>query len=99
MKKISKLVDGVEDEICGACHYAEKYIESKADGNSEWAAKYKKMAEDELQHATFIHEIAVKEIEKIGKVFKAPPEMQEKWDECHRKMIEKTKRIKEILAM
>lgn len=99
MKRISKLVAGIEDEIHGACNYAEKYIEAKIDGNSEWSARYKKMAEDELQHATYLHEMAVKEIEKASKVFKAPKEMQDKWDECHQKMIEKTKKIKEMLAM
>ena len=61
-------------------HYAEKYVECKAKDNMQSATKYKEMANDELKHAMYEHEWAVKEIEEISRVYTPPIEMQEKWD-------------------
>lgn len=42
---------------------------------------------------------AVKEIEELNKVYKAPEGMQEKWDKAHAKYVERAAWIKQMLAM
>jgi hypothetical protein len=67
MRSIKKYVDHIEEEIESAKEYAEKYVELKAKGENSAASKYREMAEDELKHANYIHEFAVKEIEQLSK--------------------------------
>lgn len=99
MKKIKEYVDYIDDEIEGAKEYAEKYIEFKARGITNWATSFKDMASQELNHATTIHDIAVKEIEDLKKVFVVPKEMQDVWDEEHKNYVEKVAWIKQMLTM
>lgn len=97
MKKIRDFVDHIKEEVEGAKDYAEKYVECKAKGDLQRAARYKEMAADELKHATYIHEMAVAEIEEISKVYKPPVDMQEKWDHEHKKFVEEVAMVKMIL--
>lgn len=99
MKTIKYYVDAIDDEIHGAKEYAEKYVERKAKGDMSSANRYKEMAIDELKHAGYEHEWAVKEIEDISRVYTAPVEMQEKWDKAHKEYVEKVAWIKQMLAM
>lgn len=99
MKKIQDLVDQIDDELCDAKSYAEKYIDCKAFGNSANANKYKEMSLDELKHATYLHEMAIETIKTIGSVFTAPVEMQEVWETSHKEYIEKHAWIKQMLTM
>lgn len=99
MTKIKKYVEKINDEMCGAKDYAEKYVEFKAKGDMQWANRYKEMAQDELKHANYLHDKAVLEIEEIGKVFKPTQKMQEKWDKSHAEFVEQTAWIKQMLAM
>lgn len=99
MTKIKKLVEHIEDELCGAKEYAEKYVEHKAKNDMQWANRYKEMSNDELKHAGYLHDRAVLEIEEIGKVFKPTVEMQEKWDKSHTRFVEQSAWIKQMLAM
>lgn len=99
MKRIKKLVDKLNEEICGAKDYAEKYLEHKAKSDTTWANRYMEMAEDELRHAEYIHELVVKEIEEMRSVFTPPVEMMERWDRAHKKYVEKVAIIKQLLAM
>lgn len=99
MKKIKDYVDHIKDEVEGAKEYAEKYVECKAKGDMQRANKYREMANDELKHATYIHEWAVAEIAEISRVYKPPVEMQEKWEHEHKKYIEDVALVKTILGM
>lgn len=45
------------------------------------------------------HEMAVKEIEEISKVYTPPAEMQKIWDEAHKKYVERAAWVKQMLAM
>lgn len=99
MKKIQNLVDQITEEISGAKDYAETYLDYKAKGNSNWASRYKSMAEDELKHATYIHDRALEEISELNKVYTTPVEMQKKWDESHKEYVEKVAWIKTMIAM
>lgn len=99
MKRIRKLVDKLNEEVCGAKEYAEMYIESKAKGDNQWASRYAEMAEDELRHAAYIHELCMSEIESMKKIFTPPMDMVERWDRAHKKYVEKVTIIKQLLAM
>ena len=99
MKIIKKYVDMIEEEIESAKEYAENFVECKAKGDMQSATRYKEMANDELKHANYIHEWAVKEIDEISKVYTAPVEMVEKWEKAHKEYVEKVAWIKQMLAM
>lgn len=98
MRSIKRLVCRIDDEIKGAEKYAEDYIEAKAYGGS-MSSKYKEMAEDELKHATYLHDKAAEDITKLKTVYKPPLDMLDKWERTHDKYINKVTEIKRILAM
>ena len=50
---------------------------------------YKEMANDELKHAGYLHD----------KVFTPTEEMEEKWEKCHKRFVEKTAWIKQMLTL
>lgn len=99
MTRIKKLAEEIEDELCSAKEYAEDYLTYKAKGNSQWATRYKEMAQDELKHADYIHERAVSEIEELRSVYTPPEDMMEKWEHEHREYIEKAAWVRQMLAM
>lgn len=107
MERIKKLADEIMDELCSAKEYAEKYLTYKAKGASgssnkdydTWAKKFYEMAEDELKHGSYLHDLAVEEIDELRKVYTPPQEMLEKWESDHKKYIEKAAWIKQMLAM
>lgn len=99
MKIIKKYVDQIKEEVEDAKEYAESYVECKAKGNMQKAARYNEMANDELKHAMYAHEWAVKEIDEISKVYTAPEEMMEAWKKAHREYVEQVAWIKKMLEM
>ena len=99
MRYIKEYVEAINDEISGAKQYAEKYVECKAKGNTNNATRYKEMATDELKHAMYQHEWAVKEIDEISKVYTAPANMLEEWNKAHKEYVEKVAWIKQMLAL
>lgn len=99
MTKIKKLVKMIDEEIDGAKCYAEKYLECKAKDNPQWANRFKEMSNDELKHATYLHDFAVQEIEILSKVYTPPVEMQEKWDKEHTEFVERVAWVKQMLLL
>jgi hypothetical protein len=99
MTKIKKLIEDIEDELCGAKDYAEKYIEYKVKNDSTKATKYKEMANDELKHAMYIHDFAIHKIDELSKVYTPPVNMVDEWEHEHREYVEKSAWIKQMLAM
>lgn len=99
MKMIKDLVDKIDDELCGAKDYAEKYVEYKVKGEMSWANKFKDMASQELNHAMIIHDLAVKNIEEVSRVVKAPQKMRDAWDKAHVDYVEREAWIKQMLAL
>lgn len=99
MRMIKNLVEQLDDEIEGAKEYAEKYVEYKAKNNMARANRFKEMANDELKHAGYIHDMTVQEIEELKKVYTAPAEMREKWDKSHKEYVEKVAWIKQMLTL
>lgn len=99
MRKIKELVERINDELNSAEEYAEKYIEYKADGENSMASKFMEMASQEMNHANMMHDLAVKEIEKVSAVFNAPADMREKWDNSHAEYIQRASKIKSMINM
>lgn len=98
MKMIKKYVRQIDDELHSAETYAEKYIECKVEGDSSSASRYKTFVQQELEHAMFAHELAMKTIEKVSAVFAAPADMREKWETSHSDYIARTAKIKSMLT-
>lgn len=99
MTKIKKLADEISEELCSAKEYAEESLSYKAKGDTGWANRYKEMALDELKHAGYIHERVTTEIETLKRVYTPPTEMMEKWEMDHKKYVEQTAWIKQMLAL
>ena len=99
MRAIQKYVEFIKDEVEGAKEYAEMYVEAKAKGNVSTASRYKEMTLDELKHASWIHERAVKEIEKISQTYTPPPEMLEKWELEHKEYVEQAALVRQMLEL
>ena len=77
MKSIKNLIDSIEEELEGAKDYAERALEEKVRGNTTVANHFHEMAQDELKHSGFLHELAVKSADDLSKVFTPPEEMLE----------------------
>ena len=99
MKRIGQYTKQIAEELEGAKEYAEESLYRKAMGETTIATKYKEMANDEMKHAMYIHDIAAQEIQQINKVYTAPAEMLEAWEKCHREYVDKTAWIRQMLAM
>lgn len=100
MKYIKKMIDEVNDEIHSAKEYAEKYVEYKSKNDLSTASKFKAMANDELNHGMTIHQLLTEEIDRLRKVYANPPqEMMDKWEEAHKRYVEKVAWIKQMLTM
>lgn len=99
MKIIKECVDRIEEEICSAKDYAEMYVDWKSRNDTYWSSRFHEASLDELKHAEYIHDLSVKEIERLSKIYTPPAEMLEKWEKSHKKYIEKTTWIKTMLAM
>lgn len=99
MRKIKELVHKINEELEDAKDYAQDYIEAKAAGNTTKANKSQSAAEDELKHASFRHEEAVEEIEKIRAVFRPTADMDDMWTEAHKHYVEEAALIRQMLAM
>jgi hypothetical protein len=99
MTKIKEMIDDLKEEIDGAKCYAEKALESKISNSSRYS-KYKSMAEQELEHASIIHEFLVEDINSLKAVYPNPPQyMMEEWEKSHKYYIEKVAWIKMMLSM
>ena len=99
MRVIKQYIDAIDDELHGAKEYAEKYVEAKVNDDMATANRYKEMASDELKHAMYEHEWAVKKVGELAKLYTPPVEMQEKWDKSHKEYVEKVAWIRQMLAM
>ena len=99
MTRIKNLADQIKDELESAKNYAEEGLYYKAKGSSEWYSRYKNMAEDELEHAGYLHDRVVSEIEKLKAVMTPPEEMLQKWERDHKEYVETAAWVKQMLAM
>lgn len=94
MYKVEKMICKIKDEICGAMEYAEEYSFYKTT-KPDFAAKYQKMAEQEVNHADYLHSMYQ---EKINNAAYLTEEDIEKWDKCTKKLTEKIALVRLILS-
>lgn len=103
MRKILEYLDQIDDEIESAKGYAETYLEYKVDKtkerSEEFATKYKSMAEDEIRHAAFLHDVATMRVSEVSEVYTLPVDVLNLWEKSHHKYIEKIAWIKQMLEM
>lgn len=99
MRRIKELTDQIGEELAGAKGYAESYLDFKAAGDTRTAGRYMEMAQDEIKHAGYIHDLAVTEIDKLRTVFTPPADMEEAWNLSHKRYIEHAAWIRQMLAM
>jgi hypothetical protein len=92
-------VEHIEDELKGAKEYAEKFVTCKVKGNTQWANRYKEMANDELKHAGYLHDKAVADIEEISKTYTPPTEMMDMWEHEHKEYVEQAALVKQMLSL
>ncbi len=99
MTRIKNLVENIDEELCDAKKYAEMYVDFKAKNNMAWANKFKQLAQDELNHSMVMHDYTVQEIEELRKVYTPPQDMLDKWEKDHKKYVEKSAWIKQMLQL
>lgn len=99
MKIIEELIEAFEEELEGAKHYAERYIECKARNNMTRASKYKEMGHDELKHAQCIKDMSATDIASLMGVYQPTAEEDEKWNKAIVKYAECKAKIERILEM
>lgn len=99
MTRIKQLVEQFEEELDGAKTYAECYVDYKSKNNTTWANRFKEMANDELKHAGYVHDLAVQEVNTLSEAIKVPVEMQENWKKAHTCYVEKAAWVKLMLTL
>ena len=99
MKIIKKLVDSIDDELKYAQEYAERFVEEKANNDSEWANTFRGMSEQEVDHAMKLHSYTTQKIEKLKAVYQPSQDMLGKWEKAHKEYVDGVARIKQMLAM
>ena len=63
--------------------YAEKAIEYKVKANNNRYKMYFEMANDELKHAKFLHDIVTEEIDRLRHTVTPPPDMVKEIGRAH----------------
>lgn len=99
MKYIADLVYDIKEELAGAKDYAEKSVYYKSQGNATRAKYYNEMANDELKHSKYIHDMAVEEINKLNEVYKPTSEMSKMWEDAHAEYVDQFAWVKQMLTM
>ena len=93
--RIHKYIKYIKEEVCSAKHYACKYLEYKTE-KPGWAKMYYEMAEEELKHAEYLHEIADEYASGLSWM---PEEDKIEWGNCTNMLHEKTAWVKMMLSM
>lgn len=98
MKFIQKKVEQLREEMDGAEHYAEKFIQERIEGNGERSEIYRKMAKQELEHMNNVHAMLVEDIEALRKYVKPTESMLAEWNKTHEDFINKYNRLTDLLS-
>jgi hypothetical protein len=98
MRLLKKYREHICEEVEGAQEYAEKYVESKARGESGRASKYREMAYDELKHAETVRDMAFEDMQKLAAVTPLPSEDEEEWNKVNKHCFEEIALVKHMLS-
>lgn len=104
MRYIKGLIEQMDEELEGAKDYAERYVYQKSLGNMQSesvrnATRYKEMAQEELKHAMYIHDMVVSEVARLEPEYRPTEAMREAWEHSHNEYVEETAKIKTMLTM
>ena len=99
MTVIKDYVDRIEDELNDSKKFAEAYVQSKVENDSYWMNRFREMAEDELKHSEYIHELVTKKIKSLSEILVPPQAMLDKWNTAHKDYVEKAAWIRQMLSM
>lgn len=100
MKHIQEYVLAIDEELEGAKEYAEKAIYWKYEGKAERYKFYAEMANDELKHTRYLHDMATEDVNKLkDQGYKAPEKMEAIWEKSHKNYVETVAWIKQMLTM
>ena len=94
MKKIEWMLGNIKDEVKGAMMYAESYVMHKTT-HPDFARMYAEMANQELNHADYLTTIYKAQIDSFAYV---PEDDKDMWDDCLKKVAEKSAIIKLMLS-
>ena len=99
MKLIQQLSEMIEEEVEGACEYAEEALKHKED-DPALAKTFYDIAGMELEHVSMLHKQVERIIEEHRREHGEPPvAMIAVYDYLHKKQIEKVAKVKNYLAM
>ena len=98
MRIIMKLVEMIDDELCGAKDYIKMAMRNHADYPS-LADTFADLAEVEMGHVAKLHDEVVKLIEMVRQRDGEPPaDMMAVYEYEHKKQIDKASKIKQMIA-
>lgn len=98
MQIIKHLAKQIKEELEDAEKYAKGALEYKAT-LAGLASVYHRLAEEELTHASMLHDEAVRMIQKASAEKAPPPVMMELWAWQHEEMIEEEAEVRTLLDM
>lgn len=98
MKIIKKLAHQIHEEAEGAADYAKCAVHYREE-YPDLSRLYAEMAEQELTHATKMHEFVVKLIARVRETAEPPKYMLDLWEEEHKEIIEEVAQTKAMIAM
>ena len=98
MKIIIKLVDLIDDELCGAKEYI-KLASRESSEHPGLANTFASLAEAEMGHVKALHDEVSKLIDEVREKEGEPPaEMLAVYDYEHKKQIDKANKIKQMIT-
>lgn len=99
MKEIKEIVEYIDDEMHDVKKYIKLALRYKGEDDMLFNT-YIKLAKSEMEHAMWLHESAVAEINKAKSQNKVAPEyMLEIWNKEHEEYIEKMAKYKYELEL
>ena len=98
MKIIMKLVELIDDELCGAKEYIKLAMHNREE-HPGLADTFADLADAEMGHVSKLHDEVVKLIEEVRERDGEPPAgMLAVYDYEHKKQINKASKIKQMIA-
>lgn len=104
MKKLTKYIDYIKDELESAYNYAKLVMKAKEDGDTMLYDRAIKIAPVELEHSLLWHDLAVEEIRKEKEELKSkniqiPPYMEYEWNKQHEYFVDKYTKTKYLIDL
>ena len=100
MRFIKELCEFIKEETQDACKYAKLAVQLKAEGKPNAAQLFYEIANQEVNHAGKIHELAIKEVNAAkASGAEIPAGMEQIWRWKHDEMMEDMAHAKSVLSL